>query len=128
MNPQAKAEDIIKAANFANVHNLILKLPQGYETNALSLSGGERQRVALARAFFGNPKVVILDEPNSNLDSEGEKALINTITNARNSQITTIIISHRPSILKMVDKIMALHMGQLAMYDDALEVIKKMGK
>ncbi len=113
-------------AKFANIHDLIIKLPKSYETNAIHLSAGQRQRIGLARAFFRKPKFVILDEPNSNLDTEGENALMQTIANARKEKITTIIISHRPNILNIVDKILVLHDGKAKIFDEASSVIKQM--
>ena len=126
MKEKVKAEEIIEAAKFANIHNLIIKLPKSYETNALNLSAGQRQRIGLARAFFRKPKFVVLDEPNSNIDTEGENALMNTIGNARKAKITTIIISHRPNILNIIDKILVLHDGQAKIFDEAKKVIKQM--
>jgi len=126
MKEKVKAEEIIEAAKFANIHNLIIKLPKSYETNALNLSAGQRQRIGLARAFFRKPKFVVPDEPNSNLDTEGENALMNTIGNARKAKITTIIISHRPNILNIIDKILVLHDGQAKIFDEAKKVIKQM--
>lgn len=124
MHKKAKSEAIIAAAKFANVHELILRFPLGYETNANSLSAGQRQRVALARAFYQTPKIVVLDEPNSNLDNEGEVALVKAIQNAKKHKITTITISHRPSILKSVDRILVMHAGEIKMFDSAEKVIK----
>jgi ATP-binding cassette subfamily C protein len=126
MKEKVKAEEIIEAAKFAVIHDLIIKLPKSYETNALNLSAGQRQRIGLARAFFRKPKFVVLDEPNSNLDTEGENALMQTINNARIEQITTIIISHRPTILNVADKILVIHDGQAKIFDEAKKVIKQM--
>lgn len=126
MKDDAKSESIIEAAKFAGIHDLINKLPQAYETNANILSAGQRQRIGLARSFFGKPKLVVLDEPNSNLDGEGEVALMKAIQNARASNITTIIISHKPSILSVVDKILVLHDGQAKIFDEAKTVIKQL--
>lgn len=126
MQEDANSDDIIKAAKFANIHDLIIKLPQSYETSATTLSAGQRQRIGLARAFFGNPKFVILDEPNSNLDTEGDLALMNTIENIKKAKITTVIISHRPKILSSVDKILVLHEGKAKMFDEAQTVINNL--
>jgi PrtD family type I secretion system ABC transporter len=123
MDKKASSDAIIAAAKFTNIHDLILKLPDGYETNATNLSAGQKQRIALARAFFAQPKLVILDEPNSNLDSIGEKALLQTIANAKQAEITTIIISHKPAILNFVDKIIFFNEGEVKTYDDAAKVI-----
>jgi ABC-type protease/lipase transport system fused ATPase/permease subunit len=126
MKEKTESEEIVEAAKFAGIHDLILKLAKSYESNAVNLSAGQRQRIGLARAFFGKPKFVILDEPNSNLDSDGDNALMNTIINARKSKITTIIISHRPTILNIVDKILVLHDGEAKMFDDAKKVIQQL--
>ena len=126
MKEKVKAEEIVEAAKFANIHDLIIKLPKSYETNAIHLSAGQIQRIGLARAFFRKPKFVILDEPNSNLDTEGENALMKTIEAAKKEKITTIIISHRPTILNIVDKILVLHDGQAKIFDEAKKVIKQL--
>ena len=124
MNKKAKDEDIINASKFAGTHDLILKLSKGYETNASNLSAGQKQRVALARSFYGNPKLVILDEPNSNLDTEGENALTRVLQNAKANKITTIVISHKPMILSFVDKILLLHEGEVKVFDEAKKVMQ----
>lgn len=126
MDSKAESENVIQASKFANIHDLVLKLPKGYESKANSLSAGQRQRVALARSFYGKPKVVVLDEPNSNLDTEGEIALLKTIGNAKKAKITTLIISHKPQILNNVDKILVLSNGEAKIFDDAQKVIKKL--
>ena len=90
------------------------------------MSAGQKQRIGLARAFFGQPKFVVLDEPNSNLDNEGDNALMQTIINARAAKITTIIISHRPTILNNTDKILVLHAGEAKIFDEAEKVIKQL--
>lgn len=124
MNKKLDNDAIISAAKFTNIHNLILKFPNGYETNAQTLSSGQKQLVALARAFYCKPKFVILDEPNSNLDSVGEKALLDTILKAKKAQITVIIISHKPSILNFVDKIIYFNDGEVKAFDEAKKVLK----
>ncbi len=127
MNKEIKDEEIIKAAQFCDVHEVILSLSQGYETpiekDASNLSAGQRQRIALARAYFGDVKFVVLDEPNSNLDAEGEAALNATILRARTSKITTIIITHRPSVAGICDKIMLLKDGEVKAFDAASKVL-----
>lgn len=127
MNKESKDEEIIKAAQFCDVHEVILSLSQGYETpiekDASNLSAGQRQRIALARAYFGDVKFVVLDEPNSNLDAEGEAALNATILRARTSKITTIIITHRPSVAGICDKIMLLKDGEVKAFDAASKVL-----
>lgn len=125
-------EDIVDAAKMTGAHDLILRLKNGYETDigigGSNLSGGQRQRIGLARAFFGNPKFVLLDEPNSNLDELGEQALVGAILNAKQRKITTIIISHRPSILSCVDKILILQDGSVAAFGTREEIMAKFGK
>ncbi|MCH9753893.1 MAG: type I secretion system permease/ATPase [Alphaproteobacteria bacterium] len=129
MDAHPNSEDVIKAAKLAGAHELISKLPEGYETDigisGSSLSGGQRQRVGLARAFFGNPKVIILDEPNANLDDKGEKALLESLHNAKEKSITSIVVSHRPSILSFVDMIMVLQDGMIVAYGPREEVMAR---
>ena len=126
----ATDEKIVEAAQKADVHELIMSLPNGYETEVgqTNISAGQRQRIALARAFYGNPKVLILDEPNSNLDIEGENALLSAILTTKKDGITVFIISHKPSILKVTDKIMIIGDGELKAFDDAQKVIESFGK
>jgi ATP-binding cassette subfamily C protein len=132
MNKKADAEKVVKAAELAGVHDLILQLPKGYDTeigfDGSTLSGGQRQRVGLARAFFGDPKLLVLDEPNANLDSFGEIALSNAISRAKEKQITTIIISHRTSILSLADKILVMNDGAMTLFGGYDEVMKKINK
>lgn len=107
----------IAAANQAGVHELILRLPKGYETEVgdggLMLSGGQRQRIALARALYGDPFLVVLDEPNSNLDNEGERALIQAIGRVRARGGIIVVIAHRPTLLSVADHILVLNEGRL---------------
>ena len=130
MNKKADDKEIIAAAQLAHVHDMILKLPQGYETDigvwGSSISAGQRQRIALARAFFGNPKLVVLDEPNSNLDQDGEKALLNCLKAAKARGVTVLIISHRQQILEAVDKILVLYDGEAKFFGERNEVLEKL--
>jgi ATP-binding cassette, subfamily C, bacterial PrsD len=125
----AEASSVVEAAKIAEVHELVLRLPNGYETeigpSGSILSAGQRQRIALARAVFGNPFVVVLDEPNSNLDADGEIALIKTITNIRNRGGIAIIIAHRPSALTGVDLVLMLIAGRVAAFGPKSEVLPK---
>ncbi|MEZ2128491.1 MULTISPECIES: type I secretion system permease/ATPase [unclassified Sinorhizobium] len=119
---------IYEAAVLADVHELIATFPQGYETlvaaDGAPLSGGQKQRIALARAFFGNPKFVVLDEPNSNLDTNGEAALARALIHAKKQGITTVTITQRPALLQCVDKILVLKEGSVAMFGERVEVLK----
>ena len=130
MNKDAADEKIVEAAQLAGVHDMILQLPKGYDTelalDGASLSGGQKQRIGLARAFFGDPKILILDEPNANLDSLGELALSNALARAKEKGITTIIISHRTSILNASDKILAIKDGMVALFGTRDEALEKM--
>jgi len=108
---------IIAAAKLTGVHGMILHLPQGYDTEigegAYTLSGGQRQRIALTRALYKEPRLIVLDEPNSNLDNDGEVALINAIEATKKTGATIVIIAHRPSIMRCVDDIVVLKEGQI---------------
>jgi ATP-binding cassette subfamily C protein len=112
---EANAEAIVEAAQIAGVHDLILRLPDGYETqigeSGAALSGGQRQRVALARALYNSPFLVVLDEPNSNLDPEGEGALTKAIGAVRQRGGIVVIVAHRPSALVGVDQVLILQEG-----------------
>jgi PrtD family type I secretion system ABC transporter len=129
MDPDADPVKIVEAAKMTGAHELILRLPNGYETDigigGSALSAGQRQRVGLARAFYGNPKLVVLDEPNANLDDAGEAALAQALMNARNKKITTIVISHRPAVLGCVDKILIVQDGLVAAFGGRDEIMAK---
>lgn len=125
-------EKVVEAAKMADVHELILRLPEGYDTfigaNGGNLSGGQRQRIGLARALYGNPILVVLDEPNSNLDEQGEKALANAIQKLKEKRSTVIIITHRHNVLAKVDKLLILQDGALAVYGPRDQVIAHLQK
>ena len=111
-----EAETILAAARSAGVHELILRLPEGYETKigeaGMELSAGQRQRIALARALYGDPFLVVLDEPNSNLDAEGEEALTKAILSVRARGGIAVVIAHRPAALNAVDLVLAMANGR----------------
>jgi ABC-type protease/lipase transport system fused ATPase/permease subunit len=113
---RATPDAILKAAQIAGVHDIILRLPQGYATRigqgGMSLSAGQRQRIGLARAVFGDPFLVVLDEPNANLDADGENALGHAIQTLRRNGSIVIVISHRPSALAVLDMAMVLYEGR----------------
>jgi ATP-binding cassette subfamily C protein len=120
---------IIAAAKAADVHEMILRLPEGYETRlgpgGLAMSAGQRQRIALARALYRDPFLIVLDEPNSNLDAEGEAALTQAIVGVRNRGGIAIVIAHRPSALAAVDMVGVMTAGQLTAFGPKDEVLKK---
>ena len=124
------SEKIIEASKTAGIHEMILHLPEGYDTvlnsNAGALSAGQRQRVGLARAIYGQPKLVILDEPNSNLDDQGERDLLAALRRMKESGRTVIVITHRTSILSVVDKLLVMKDGAVVKFGDKDEVLKAM--
>lgn len=126
------AEKVIAAAKMSDVHELILRLPEGYDTvigrAGGNLSGGERQRIGLARALYGSPKLVVLDEPNSNLDEQGEIALAKALVQLKQAQVTAIIVTHRNRVLGSVDKLLMLNEGQLVAYGPRDEVLAHLRK
>ncbi len=132
MDKNADPLKVVEAAQLSGVHDMILLLPKGYDTDLGSdgslLSGGQRQRIGLARAFYNDPKLLVLDEPNSNLDSFGEIALAGAIARAKEKGITTIVISHRTSLLSAADKILAMRDGMVAIFGNRDEVLEKMNQ
>jgi ATP-binding cassette subfamily C exporter for protease/lipase/ATP-binding cassette subfamily C protein EexD len=122
------SEAVVAAAKRAEAHELILGLPQGYDTQVgeqgSRLSPGQRQRIALARALYGNPQLVVLDEPNSNLDGAGEVALAQALGRLRKDGVTSIVVTHRPSLIAHVDKILMLDGGRVQHFGPAAEVLK----
>jgi ATP-binding cassette subfamily C protein len=127
MRDDARDEDVFDAAETADVHEMISSFAQGYETivgmDGSPLSGGQRQRIGLARAFYGNPRLIVLDEPNSNLDANGERALAKALLRAKEKQITVVTITQRAALLMSVDKIMILHQGAVQAFGARDEII-----
>lgn len=125
-------DEVIRAATAAGVHDLILRLPKGYDTpvgeGGAVLSGGYRQRVGLARAAFGDPSFVVLDEPSSNLDQEGDVALMNCLLQLKQRGATIVLVSHRPSTIGIVDKILFLRDGAVEMFGERAEVMAKLSR
>jgi PrtD family type I secretion system ABC transporter len=127
LDPEANSDDVIAAARLAGIHEMIVRLPEGYQTQVGSqgatLSAGQRQRIGLARALYGNPFVVVLDEPNSNLDSDGEKALTEAIASVRQRGGIVICIAHRPSALAAVDLVAVIQQGKLLAFGPKDEIL-----
>ena len=123
------SDAILKAAKIAGVHDIILRLPDGYSTRigegGMSLSAGQRQRVGLARAVYGDPFLIVLDEPNANLDAEGETALNRAIQYLRQSQCIVIVISHRPSALSALNMAMVLYEGRAIAFGPREEIFAR---
>ena len=124
------SDQVVEAAQKAGVHELILHLPQGYDTEigegGAALSGGQRQRIGLARALYGNPVFVVMDEPNSNLDDAGERALIQTLQMLRQDQTTVVMVTHKPALLSGTDKVLMLKQGQVSMFGPRQEVLQRL--
>jgi ATP-binding cassette subfamily C protein EexD len=124
------AEKTVHAAKVAGVHEMILMLPDGYDTvigsDGINLSGGQRQRIGLARALYGNPRLIVLDEPNSNLDDVGERALGVALHKIKETGATVFIVSHRPNILARLDRVMVLSAGTISLYGAREQVIAEL--
>jgi ATP-binding cassette, subfamily C, bacterial PrsD len=126
---RATSDAILKAAQIAGVHDIILGLPQGYGTRigqgGMSLSAGQRQRIGLARAVFGDPFLVVLDEPNASLDADGEKSLGRAIQTLRRNGSIVIVISHRPSALAFLNMAMVLYEGRAIAFGPREEIFAR---
>ena len=124
---EGDSDDIIAAAKLAGVHDLIMRLAKGYESEigegGAALSGGERQRIALARALYGDARLVVLDEPNASLDSEGEAALVDALKSLSKNNVTMVVIAHRPNILRYMDKVLVLRQGAMQAFGPRDEVL-----
>ncbi|WP_420347703.1 type I secretion system permease/ATPase [Pelagibius sp.] len=130
LSPRIDPEAVIEAAVAAGIHEEILRLPEGYDTEigegGAFLSGGQRQRIALARAFYGRPRLIVLDEPNASLDSEGERALIAAIERAKSWGAAVVLVTHQPRVLGPVSKVLLLREGRIEAFGKRDEVFSKL--
>jgi PrtD family type I secretion system ABC transporter len=128
--PDVRDDEVVAAATAAGVHDMILRLPEGYETElggtGMVLSVGQRQRVGLARALLRDPPLVVLDEPNANLDAHGEDALLKALRSLKAKGSTIVVVSHKPSILVDADKLLVLKDGRLEMFGPRAAVLEKL--
>jgi PrtD family type I secretion system ABC transporter len=124
---EARPEQVYEAAQLTGCHDMILRLPRGYETEigdgGHSLSAGQKQLIGLARAMFGRPKFIVLDEPNSNLDSRGEVALMRALAELKRRHATVVLISHRPTLVQIVDKVLLLRDGAVELFGPSSETL-----
>ena len=128
----ATSEAILEAARVAGAHDMILRLPDGYDTRlgerGTALSAGQRQRIGLARAVFGRPFLIVLDEPNANLDADGENALVSAIETLRNEQSIVIVISHRPNALAALNLAMVIYGGRSIAFGPREDVFARVAR
>jgi len=129
LDPTATDEEVIHAAKMAGIHELVLRFPDGYETvigpGLSALSPGQKQRIGLARAVFRNPKMIIMDEPNSNLDGEGEMALMQTLGRLKQQGVTCLVVAHKPSVIAHMDHILMLRAGAVEAFGKREEVLPR---
>lgn len=127
---EVEADKVVAAAQMAGVHDLILRLPQGYDTRlgegGAGLSGGQKQRIGLARAVYGLPSLIVLDEPDANLDESGEQALLAALDRLREQGRTLVLVSHRPALLKGADQLLLLRGGQMQAFGPASRVLQEL--
>jgi ATP-binding cassette subfamily C protein len=128
---EAEPSAVLAAARAAGVHALIGRLPFGYDTQLTDttalLSGGQMQRIALARALFGDPQLLVLDEPNSNLDADGERALMDSIEAAKSRGAIVVLIAHRPSLMSCADEIVVMQEGTIVQRGPRTDVVQTLG-
>jgi len=126
----AASEKIVRAAQLAHAHEMILQLPDGYDTQigdgGAVLSGGQRQRIALARALFGSPRLVVLDEPDANLDLAGQAALLSALANLKSCGVTVVVVSHNPALSSALDKLLVLKNGALDLFGPSAAVLARL--
>lgn len=126
---EVDSAEVLLAARRAHVHDLILDLPQGYDTTIGAgghiLSGGQMQRIGLARALYGSPRLVVLDEPNANLDTEGEASLLQAIRELRQDKVTVILVTHKPSLLADIDRILVMNAGRMELFGPRDEILAR---
>jgi ATP-binding cassette subfamily C protein EexD len=127
-----EADLVVDAAQLAGIHEMILSLPQAYDTPLIgggsALSAGQQQRIGIARAIYGRPRVVVLDEPNANLDLAGEAALLTTLRHLQREGCTVVVVTHRTNVLQAVQKIALIVHGRLARYGSREEILAAMAK
>ena len=126
----ADSKEVVRAAEIAGVHELVLRMPKGYDTDigesGSLLSAGQRQRIALARAIYGRPRFFVLDEPNSNLDFEGEEALVRAVQHLKEEGCSVVLITHRPSLVECVDRVVVLRDGVVMLSGERTAVLERM--